>query len=352
MPGWGAGRWHGGLALLLSIASGCRPEPPTLQPPETFLAVVDTIDLDDHGDPIAEVSSFAVLDGLGIAIADQAGRAVRLYDERGVFLRALPSGEGPGEVEDPTSVALFHDSTVAVGEAGVPVVEFFAWDGTSLGSASVPPIFAQRLAATPSGELIVQSRDVQSVTYTTLVESDTGWVASRTFYQWDPAIVETPYWASASLDYPVGIGDSVIVFNSLLFDPRWFTASDSGSFGERPEWWMLPPRPEAGAFSGIGGRRALAEWLGEVDVVQGAAASLGVVAVDIGGHRSTVVARLKNLFMTHSLQWRLLDASTGRPIADIASPGRLLAGGSSFSVLLDANETHGWRVLRLRPILR
>lgn len=340
-------------ASLLVVGCGVGvPADPSLEPHSRFLVSMGTVVLEETKSPITDISDLAVRGGLGLAIVDRPGRSVRLHDEEGRLVRILPRGPGPQEIDDPSAIALLPDSVVAVGEAGRPLVKLFGWDGSFRGTIETPDIFAQRLITLNDGALVVGARAVETITFALYDNPRPGSEFSRTFYSWSPQVLDAPYWLSVADDHPVGIGDSVLIVNSLLFDARWFAMSDSGRFSPPPDWWRLPRVPKAYEFSGVGGRRALAGWLAEMKLVRGVAESTGIIAIDVGEYSDSRVDRLTDLFRIETVGWRLIDRGSGATIADIESPGRLAAGGDFFWIVRPASKGVPWRLEKLVPVAK
>lgn len=332
---------------LLALALACgRDERLAPLRTELYLAGVDTVYLDERAKPISDVTHLDIRDGWGIVIVDRPARAVRLYRRDGTFERELPHGEGPGELADPSSVAIMADGTIAVGESGQQRVATYRWDGAFAGSLEIPPVFAQRLTAAEDGTLFVGVRDVNQMSFLAFRKVGGRLISLGERLRWDPRVSKTPYWGSVALDYACAIGDSIAVVNSLLFDVRWMSASSGAApLVPTPSWWHTPPVLRQRSLSGVGGRRALADWLGTLTVADGIARSGSILAISVAKYPRRRIDRLRALFTTQAIAWSLYSLDSGQHVADIVAPGRLVGGGEYFWTAQPADTLHGWRLV-------
>lgn len=113
------------------------------------------------------VSALAELPDRSLLVLDRQAATIRHYDAEGHHLRDIGrAGEGPGEFDTPSALAVLSDGRIAVLDGGGGRTLLFHPDGTAAGSIPIPPaIFASELRQDENDHLFIPVRGPAEMSY-------------------------------------------------------------------------------------------------------------------------------------------------------------------------------------------
>lgn len=305
------------------------------------LVQVTRIELEElPGDPIVGVEHLARRPDGGYVLADRHADRVRLFDATGRQEQTLGrSGEGPGELQEPSGAAELQDGRVVVVERGSPRLTVFRPDSApEVARLSGQYGFWVEEAA---GGLVagVATRDTRFATLT----SDGSTVTA--FGHRDPSVATTPFWIYFATEHAAVLGDIVAVSTSLFPTIRLFSvAGDSiGAFDVGGSDWIQASAPPVADLSAPGNRGRIADWSRTFTVVRGLAAlDDSLLLVEYGRYDPSEA----DPYFIEPTGADLYALSGERLLSRLELPGPVVGGGQTVLVLVGSPPA-AWEVAEL-----
>lgn len=258
------------VLLLAALAAGCGGghEPVRGGSFDQAFRLAEKITLEgSESDPLVEITDLTVRPDGTLLVVDGPASRIRAFEPSGDRLWSLGGpGEGPGELEDPRSVAAGPDGRIHVVQRGGPRVTVFEGTGPERISTAfeLPGNYghwAARLGdriavgiGTRDHRFAVLTLDGQEVSTFGLRRPDPQDFPAGNFIMEDHAAV---------------MGDEILVNTSFSPVIRVHGAAGDSlrSFGEPPPSWEPPTPPSPGG--GAAPEKAIRDWMSSLTVVTG-----------------------------------------------------------------------------------
>lgn len=328
-----------GLLFFSATFGACETGPPAALDP-TFdnlfpeFARLSLEELPD--DPLAEITSLRPLSNGGFVVVDGQSDRVREYGSTGRLRRTLgSSGDGPGELRQPTDAVEGPEGELHVIERGSPRHTVF-WSADSVTTTELPGLYGFWLQETDIG--LVAGVGTPRERFASL--SYDGDLIAR-FALRKPEIQETPFWVFFVRERATALGDRIYINESFSPTIRVFSPSGDSlhAFGTTPQNWIDPTHPGIATISNPADRERIEAWARSFSVVTDIAATDSVLIVQYGRHNPSPTD-------SYHLVRKNADvySMNGRKIVEgLELSKRILSGGEGIYVL-EAEPPNPWTI--------
>lgn len=272
--------WAAGVGCL-ALTSCVGPAPPESHD-GPFEEVAEVRLQESSDDPIVGLGTVSRRPRGGYVFADEGADRVRLFDRSGRIDRTFGrSGDGPGELDAPTSAVERPDGTVYVTQRSSPRLTIFGSRDDPI-LRELPGHYGYWISAL--GEHVVVGMGSRTERFAVL--SPTG-ERIATFGTLPVEVDETPFWIFFARQHATVSAGRVITNTSFFPTFHAFDADGDSlySFGEPPPSWRPPTAPPVDRIREDADRARIEEWSRSFTVVRGiATAADSLVVVQYGRH--------------------------------------------------------------------